>query len=348
MKILLLADSRSYHTERYMKYLQQEGCDILLASIERGGLDHHPLPSIRHLPSTLSYAIATGSVQELIGKFQPQLINAHIASGYGYLMSRLSTNLPRVLHLYGSDILIVPKRSYLRKIKVSLALKKADVVVADSAFLLEEAEKLSNLESTAVIPWGIEKELLTFHKSDYTLGKPLKILVPRMHEPVYRNDFILDALSELINTDTIELTFSMHGSQYDFFRRKANSLCGDRVKFYEPMERREFIKYMSGFDIYLSASISDSSPVSLLEAMGLGLIPVVAMIEGIDEWISTESGYSFTHNNPMQLTRIIGNLCETGNKHEAMRLANRQTIEERAIFEENMNQQLLMFQKALG
>ncbi len=348
MKILLLADSRSYHTERYVKQMQKAGCEILLASIERGQVDHNSLRSMSYLPSTFSYAFAKDSVEKIIKKFQPHIVNAHIASGYGYLMSRLSTKQPRVLHLFGSDILVVPKKSYLRKQKVIRALRKADVVVADSAFLLREAEALVKLQSTAVIPWGIERELLDLHKRDYSIGKPLKVIVPRMHEAVYQNELILTALSGLVNDNRIQLTFSTQGSLYESFRQYASSLCDDRVKYYQPMERSDYMQFVSGFDVYISASRSDSSPVSLIEAMGVGLIPVVAQIDGLDEWVSAKNSYNFKHDNPEKLTQIITNLCDTGNRHEGMRIGNRQMVEERAIFEENMQLQIQTMQKVLA
>ena len=43
IKILVLADSRAFHTERYVRELRNQGCRVLLASLERGNTHHFHL-----------------------------------------------------------------------------------------------------------------------------------------------------------------------------------------------------------------------------------------------------------------------------------------------------------------
>ena len=57
------------------------------------------------------------------------------------------------------------------------------------------------------------------------------------------------------------------------------------IEFKGELSRKELIDCYLGSDLYISTSLSDSTSVSLLEAMALGLIPVVTDILGNREWI---------------------------------------------------------------
>ena len=90
--------------------------------------------------------------------------------------------------------------------------------------------------------------------------------------------------------------------------------------------------------IYLSASLSDSTSVSLLEAMALGAYPVLSDIPANREWIAAPpQGLYFRPGLAEGLTRSL--LEALAMPEEARRQAvrvNRREIGERAIWEENM------------
>ncbi len=341
LKILLLADSRSVHTERFINELQRQGCRVLLASLEHGHLEHISLSTSKQA-RTHNYVYAVPKVRTLIDDFQPDIIDAHFASGYGFLISLLGDNYhtPRVLHVLGSDILIAPHKSWLHRFKVVRALRKADCVVADSEYLSQSAGALTEIRKQAVIPWGIEETCLSYHKQDYSLQKPLKIIVPRAHEPVYNNVSIVKALVPLLQEKKVILSFPSTGSLFGAFRSETENLAGDAVQFYTPLPRDEFMRYMASHDVYISASRSDSSPVSLIEAMALGLIPVVADTPGIKEWVGPNNGYLFPADDENRLYEIVSRLIGDNNPHIAIRKQNLEQVKQSGIFEENMKCQI--------
>jgi len=184
-RVLVLADSRSFHTDRLIRELNRQGCSALLLSAEDGSTPRETLARRGPL-STLTYALNTSTVMRLVQKFRPNIINAHYASGYGFLASRLKRReLPVLLHVWGSDVLVVPGKSFVHRWKVRHALRAADHVVADSQYLARSAAALAPEIRTEVIPWGVERRHFDLHRSDYALGSPLRIIVPRQHEPIY-------------------------------------------------------------------------------------------------------------------------------------------------------------------
>jgi glycosyltransferase involved in cell wall biosynthesis len=337
LRILVLADSRSFHTIRYVRQLRYQGCCVLLASLERGPVSHFRLRPIGPIRS-LYYALATAQIKKIIERFQPDVINAHFATGYGWLASRTwrKNGPPIVLHLWGSDILYVSHKSVLHRLKARKALEAASLVIGDSSYLLGEAAKICALPSSAVIYWGLERKYLTLSDMTRSFAQPLGIIMPRHHEPVYNNEFALRALAPMLRAGIVSLTVPSWGSLLDSFKNKATELGVKNVQYYDLLERDEFMRLMAQHDVYLSASNSDSSPASLIEACGLGLVPVCADIPGVREWISGESGFSFEPRGEESLRQSIARILESTDNLTALRIRNHERVKREAVFENNV------------
>jgi glycosyltransferase involved in cell wall biosynthesis len=333
----MLADSRSFHTERFMHALRDRNCHVLLASLEKGGTRHFTLKH-RGFIGALHYVLASSELIGLVKRFRPDIINPHFASGYGFTtaLARVRKAAPVMLHLWGSDILIVPNKSILHRRKTAYALSHSDYVIGDSQHILDQAERIAKLPTSNIIPWGLDRELLNLHRHDYALSNPPRIIVPRPHENVYNNTFLLRALAGMIKEERICIAFPSWGSNFSEFKRLAYELTGDRVEFYDCVTREKFLEYMSQFDIYLSGAISDSSPASLIEAMGLGLIPVAADIPGVREWLTYDSGFLYDSYQASHLVEVISQVITTGD-HQEMRFRNLTRVKRDAIFEENID-----------
>ncbi len=347
LKILLLADSSSFHTERITAELRRQGCRVFLASVERGRIHHYHLPQ---LPiQSLSYLQSALTIRRLIRRLNPDVINPHFASGYGFAaaLGTRGVKIPLVLNLWGSDILISPHKSFLHKHKVATALRAADAIIGDSSYLLTQAEKIisGTFPLKEVIPWGIERRYLSLYKGESLFAQPLKIIVPRPHEPVYNNSFILRAVAPLSQEGTIDITFPNFGSLTDGFKRDAAKISTLRIHFYDKMPRTRFLSFMATHDVYLSASRSDSSPASLIEAMALGLIPVAADIPGVREWLTPDTGFLYQEDNEEELRALIKRLLGSSRQYSALRQKNYARVTKEAIFEHNVAKQIELMEE---
>jgi len=334
LRILVLADSRSFHTERYVRELRRQGCRVLLASLENGGTIHLHLRRIGPLP-WLHYALASAHVRGVIRRFNPDVVNAHFATGYGWLAGRAISrkSAPIALHLWGSDILQVPHKSPFHRRKARRALACADLTVGDSQYLLDQAALIHPLNSPCVKYWGIERQYLALADTRRPPSCPLRIIVPRHHEPVYNNLMVLRALGQLLREKKVALTVPASGSRCGEFKNQAGSLPPDSIRYYDRLPRDQFMAFLSQHDVYLSASHSDSSPASLIEAMGLGLVPVTADIPGVREWLTPQSGYRFEPGNADDLCTAIGAIMGAEDNHVPMRSRNHERVKREAIFE---------------
>lgn len=343
LKILMLADAESFHTERFKQAVLDQGYDIKLASLETGPLVDYPLQKVGFF-AKLYYILSVKQISEILHEFNPDIISAHYASGYGFVASLLPGNTPVALSLWGSDIFIVPHKSILHHRKTVKALEGASLIFADSTFLLSSAKELKPDIKGEVIPWGIEKKYIPLCRQDYHLPEKPRVIVPRMHKPVYNNLFIVEALADLITSDKIDITFPNFGPDTQQFKRASSKLVGDRIHYYDKLPRNKLMPFLSEHDIYLSASKSDSSPVSLIEAMGLGLIPVVADIPGVREWLSASNSLLFSLDSKDSLEIAVETILSGKVEIKRIRDENHQRILSEAIFEDNISRHLELMQ----
>ena len=336
LRVLVLGDSRSFHIERYMAELTRQGVIAELVSVEEGDIAYTPILCPR-FPFGLFYLAAAQRLKTIMRRFKPDVINPHFVSGYGFLaaVAKARRFAPVLLHCWGSDILIVPEKSTVHRWKTRKALRESDFVTGDSEYILRAAEALAPLPPKEPIPWGIECKYLDLHRERYQLGKPLRVIVPRHHEPVYNNQFLLNALEPLIVDGKLHLTFPSWGSLAGRFHSLA-AKHGDSVQLYDTMPRDAFLAFMAQHDVYLSGAWSDSSPVSLIEAMALGLIPIAPDIEGNREWLTADSGYAYPLDVAARLRSIVESIIDTNDEHRRMRESNLARVKETAVFEDNI------------
>jgi len=286
----------------------------------------------------LHYPLSSFELRRLTEKIRPDIINPHFASGYGFAaaLARGGNTPPIVLHLWGSDILVVPHKSIFHRHKTAFALRAADLVVGDSVYLIQEAGRISKLNRTEVIPWGIEEHCLAFSRKHYAFSNPLRVIVPRHHERLYNNWFLLHSIAPLLREGVITVTFPAFGSLYELFRAEAEQLVSGGIEYYQKMPRDEFLAMMATHDVCLSGSLSDSSPASLIESMALGLIPVFGDIPGVREWLAPDSGFRFSLSDMTNLREIISDIARSHSSLEEMRLRNVLRVKKEAIFENNV------------
>jgi len=348
-RVLVLADSRSFHTERYVAELCRQGCETRVASLEHGTIDHYALA--RRGPfRTLHYSLAAAEVRRLVDEFRPHVVNPHFASGYGFLAARARRKNwpPILLNLWGSDILIVPRKTYLHRLKTRLALEAAACVVGDSEYLLSEASRIGSIRQPQVIVWGPERRFFGLRREGAHSG-PLRIIVPRPHEEVYNNLFILRALAPLIESGAVVVTFPAFGGLVDRFRSAATSLIErGGLKLYEKQSRDDYMVLLAGHDVYLSAALSDSSPASLLEAMGLGLIPVVGDIPGVREWVNETSGFRFDLTRESDLRETVLRVKDSRDDLASMRQGNQERVRREATFEDGVARTVVVMKCLAG
>jgi len=358
MKLLFLSDASSFHTKRWVNYFVDKGYECYLASLEKsqGTKATEIFISPKTEFSFLKYILALSEIKNLIQNINPDLVNAHFVPNYG-LLGALSKRKPLVVSTWGSDVLISPKKSPFHRLRAKYVLSKADLVTCDGANLLKELMELGVPEEKIVLaPMGVERRLLKERSSNSQLKDKDEIifLSTRGLEPVYDLKTLIEAVPLIIQKTDKKAKFWITGlgSQEQELKKLASKLKVEKnVEFKGYVNREDLEVLFLKADLYISTSLSDSTSVSLLEAMASGLLPVITNIPGNREWIEDgKNGFLFPLGNYQALAEkiiwIINNFKET----QKLRTENQNVIREKALWEKNMaliEQRFLKLNKAV-
>jgi glycosyltransferase involved in cell wall biosynthesis len=252
-----------------------------------------------------------------------------MATGYGFY-SALSNYRPFILFIWGSDVLVAPKR-LLPRFHAKYSLAKADAVLVDSKVQGEAAVRLGCHPNKIVsFPWFNPQDVLEYFKEDRDdlrerLGWKNNIIVAssRSHEPIYNVECLIEAVPKVIKKNSkCRFLILGGGSLTNFLKRRVLELgIAKYVKFTGFVTRNDVINYINASDIYVSTSLSDGTSSSLLEAMTCKLPPVVTEIPGNKEWITDgQNGVLFPCRDSGSLADKL--LCLINNEKLRRKLGN--------------------------
>jgi len=341
MKLLFLGDASSIHFARWAHYFAQRGHEVFTSSAEP---PKEELPNFRRLSSPikwwpLRYLALKGQVRQLIGELSPDLVNAHFVPNYG-LLGALSGFHPLVISTWGSDVLISPHKSFLHKARAVYALSKANLVTADAKVSHIELIHLGvKSEKVVVMPMGVPKAFLESGRKKALEKKEMVTIIScRRLERLYNVETLLLALARLKTARLWQAFILGEGSQ----RRKLETLAGqlnlgDKVSFMGVLPASYYQELLLKSDIYVSTALSDSTSVSLLEAMAAKLACIVTEIPGNSEWIKVmENGLTFVRRNAKMLAYLIEQLVDDNDLRIKLAEQAFEEVEAKAIWEENM------------
>jgi glycosyltransferase involved in cell wall biosynthesis len=340
MRILFLSDAGSYHTQRWVNYFVDRGHRCFLISLERGFPTQAqeflitPVP----LPNFLRYPLRVPKIKRMVKSIQPDLVNAHFVPNYGLIGALLKIH-PLVISTWGSDVLISPEKSWLHRLRAKQILSKADLITTDAVVSAEAIYKLGvGKERVLITPMGVESGSMGQHQKK---EKPcLLVMSSRKLESLYDVATLIKAIPQIVKRAKRDVKFVVigEGSQKNNLLNLAikNKAIG-YVEFKGVLSREALIQDYRDSDIYVSTSLSDSTSVSLLEAMAFGLIPVVTDIPGNQEWIRDgENGFLFPKYDQVALAERIIFIINEFDKWKEFRAKNASLIQERAVWEDNL------------
>ena len=342
MRLLFLSDARSFHTKRWVDYFVNRGYESHLFSMEKSqGTKAYEIfvpPKTEY--SFLKYILALPQLKKIIKEIEPDLVNAHFIPNYG-LLGTLSKRKPLVVSAWGSDVLVSSKKSFFHRTRTKYVLSKADLVTCDGVTLTTELLHLDvPKEKIVQVPMGVDQNLLIERRNSFESKEDIVILSTRSLESVYDLKTLIEAVPLIIQKTDKKTKFWITGlgSQDQELKKLASKLRVERnVEFKGYVNREDLEELFQKADLYISTSLSDSTSVSLLEAMASGLLPVVTDIPGNREWLQNgKNGFLFPPGNYQALADkviwVINNFKET----EKLRAENQKIIREKALWEKNV------------
>jgi len=320
MRILLLSDTYSEHTEKWALGLASNGVEVGLFSFNKASYAWYSNKeniTILFEPSEkldtsgkLSYLKFVKPLKQVIKKFKPDVVHAHYATSYG-LIGALSGFHPFVISAWGTDVMKFPQKNIINKTILKYNLRKADTICATSNTIKEFLKPVTD-KQVQVIPFGVDvkefckKEVNNlFDKNAFVVGsiKPL--------EPLYNTDVLLKAFAALNKKyldKELKLLIIGEGSQIEYLKQLSADLeITNNVIFTGRISFSEISNYYNMLDVLVNISDYESFGVSVIEAMACEKPVIATNTGGLKEIIENSTFGSLVE---------VGNVDQTANEME--------------------------------
>lgn len=312
LRLVLLADAAHVNIQRWCEGLSEAGADLHVLSF-RNSLSAkgqaHQLP-VPHLPGKVHYIASVPYVRRLIREIEPEVVIAYYVTGYGTL-GALAGYHPLVQVTSGSDVLRAPRNPVLKRL-LRYNLGRADLVTAWAPHMANAARELGVPEERIlVLPRGIPSDHFASARSSVPASADfINMVSTRSLKPQYNIPLLLEALGLLRNEGVnFRLTLAGDGPQREELMETSTRLgLKDHIRFAGFVSNDELPGLLSQHNTYISMVDSDGVSASLLEAMAVGLMPIVPDNQANRFWIKTgENGSLINELTPRAIAQTIRN-----------------------------------------
>jgi glycosyltransferase involved in cell wall biosynthesis len=348
MKICFLAHANSIHTMRWAAYFRDHGHECYIISLTQPvetlkGVTFLIIPhpfQISYEQSNWHYLLQIPTIWRLVHRIQPDIVNAHFLSSYGFLGALICPkSLPLVISLHGSDILIIPKRSKLHCWITVFSLKRARLITSVAQHMTDVLYQYVSIEKPVLtLQYGIDTDI--FHPPELIKPRLPIVISIRSMVNISHIEILLQAIACLKNHD-LPLQYYLAGNgelRPTLEKQSVEQRVQEIVRFIGQIPRQQMPDTLRQTAIYVSTSTSDGTSISLLEAMACGTFPVVTDIPANREWI--QHGVNGLLTQPGSPTDLADNLLHAW-RNEPLRIRaislNWDIIRERGNYKTNMS-----------
>jgi L-malate glycosyltransferase len=294
LRLLVLADANSIHTERWVQGLAASGPTELRlvtmnpAGVRAGlreilgahGVDEFYAGSVDAEGGNWRYLLNLPRVVRAVRRMKPDAVVAIYLSSYG-LMGAIAKGDAVLAHvMLGSDVMVAPGRSWLYGLLSRRTLARGDLFVSASRTLTARLSALTNIPSDAILTqqYGLEDWIIGYP----SLPKSYDFVSNRAWVPNSQVPMLLRIFARVQAPTSLALVGGAPPLETEI---RALATRDPRVVPLGVLPHRQNVELVARSAFYVSMTASDGASLSLMEAMAVGAIPVVSDIEPNREWV---------------------------------------------------------------
>jgi glycosyltransferase involved in cell wall biosynthesis len=330
LSIAYLGDPNSIHLRRWAGYFARLGHRVTLLIAD--GLEVQPglapeiaverfVPFYHRRPRIAGMFDARRSLRRVLRQIRPDVLDAQYLTVNGW-HAWMSGFHPYVVSVWGSDVFVTPRTSRRGAMFARLPLRSADLVVAGSASLMEAAISLGARRDRAVtIASGVDRTSFRPGPASPALRGRLGLegrhvlFSPRAMKPLYRHGVVVDALTRLPD-DVVALMVSYMAdpTELSAVQRRAEELgVADRVVIVPAIAHSDMPDFYRLADVVVSLPASDSTPITLFEALACERPVVAADLPAVRELLGRlDPGALVPVDDPAQTATAIARALDRG------------------------------------
>lgn len=366
MKILILADINSSHTQKWAKGLALRGMTVGIFSFSyprNNWYEQEPAIEVCYIPeqssdssrisTKLGYLSKGKDLKQVLGSFKPDIIHAHYATSYGLLAARSKFH-PFVLSVWGSDVYEFPRSGIIQKLILKYIFRKADVICSTSHNMAEEISKYTN-KSVQVIPFGLNTSEYEF-RDRQPIGQKDEIVIGTVKALEYRygTDYLIRAFNDVqkhLPGKKLRLLLVGSGSKEASFKQLVKELdLDDRVTFTGQIPHSDIPQYHKRIDIFAGMTTDNESfGVSLIESMASGAAVIATDVAGYKEILGEEDEYGLLIHRKSEedAGRAIKEILTDPDKAKRRSDAAMKSIKDRYEWQHNLDAMIDVYNRSL-
>lgn len=354
MRVLYFSRDYSPHDYRFLSSLAGNGHQVYYLRLEQSSrrLEGRPLsPKIEELQWTggkaargwLDYPRLAADLKRMIRAIKPDVVHAGPIQRVAFVAA-LTSFRPLVSMSWGSDMLKEAGLNDWMRWVTRYTLRRSAVLVGDCQAVRQRAADFGYpAERVVLFPWGVDLERFR-PGGDGGLRERLGwqdafvLLSLRAWEPLYGVDVIVKGFIQAArHLPELRLLLLGGGSQAELLHGLIRDAgLSERVYFGGQADNPGLPPFYRAADLYVSASHSDGSSVSLMEALACGKPALVSDIPGNREWVVPEKhGWLFRDGDEQALAGGIVKAAGQPELLAEMGRRARELAEERADWRKN-------------
>ncbi|MGB3299732.1 MAG: glycosyltransferase family 4 protein [Phormidesmis sp.] len=182
---------------------------------------------------------------------------------------------------------------------------------------------------------------------------PIKLIFVGRLVPYKGADMLIEAAADLLKASKLTLKILGDGPQHDALAAqiKENELT-DSVTLVGKVPREQLQDYLSAADVFVFPSIREFGGATVLEAMAIGLLPVVVDYGGPGEMVTPAVGYKVPLGDRTEIVerfrQVLGEIVAHPEKIDVMGQRSRQRILDKFTWQERAQQTLDVYRWVLS
>lgn len=218
---------------------------------------------------------ARRTLRRLFAGLRPDVVHGHALKRYGWQVGVAGWH-PYVISTWGSDVLLPPSGPQARFWN-RWTMGRADLVTAVSPYMGEAAIRAgARPERVVQVHFGVDTQRFS-PAATAARRDPRLVFSPRAVKPIYNHETILAAFAQLDADARMVMTGrNADPAHLEVITGRMTELgIRDRVDILDDISDEKMLSLYRTATVVVSVPLSDSFPISLLEAMACGT-PVVA------------------------------------------------------------------------
>ena len=294
LRLCFVGPARAVPLQRWVEWFAARGHDVTVITVEPD--TSREAPAFRQVDVSaprglgkLGRILSAARMAAAVRRLRPDLIHAHYIRGLAWGLP-LAGGFPCVATPWGSDVLEEQGafREWYSRSLTRAVLRRADTVTVPSAYLETRVRLLAPSGTPIVrIGWGVN--LTRFRpglevgslRRQWDIGEGRRVIFsPRLAQSFYNHERVIRALPAVrAKVDKALLVVGGHSAEPGYvegLKRLASDLgVADHVRFLGVVPDSEMPQWFNLAEAVVMVPPSDGLPLTLLEAMACGAVPVL-------------------------------------------------------------------------